>query len=162
MKVRVGQGFDVHKHVDGPSDRVLILGGVRFPDERPLAGHSDADVIAHAAADALLGAAGLGDIGEHFSDTDPRWKGADSLRLLERAIDVREQRGFMVINVDVPGVCETPKIGPWAEAMCQRLGAVLRIGSDRVSIKGKTNERMGWIGRGEGLAVLCTATLVAR
>lgn len=155
MNIRVGQGFDVHKHVEGASDRVLILGGVRFPDERPLAGHSDADVIAHAAADALLGAAGLGDIGEHFSDTDPRWKGADSLKMLEEAAAMVRKAGYTIGNVDCSVICETPKIAPHKATMQENLSKA--VGAP-VTVKGRRAEELGAIGRREGIA--CFAVTV--
>lgn len=152
--MRVGIGYDSHRF---DAAVPLVLGGVQIPDHAGLRAHSDGDAVCHAVTDAVLGAAGAGNIGSHFPPDDDTWKGADSLRLLERAVEVLEGRGFMVVNVDVAVVCETPKIGPWADAMCQRLGAVLRIGADRVSIKGKTNEGLGWIGAGEGLAVHAVA-----
>jgi 2-C-methyl-D-erythritol 2,4-cyclodiphosphate synthase len=155
MNIRVGQGFDVHKHVEGASDRILILGGVKFPDERPLAGHSDADVIAHAAADALLGAAGLGDIGEHFSDTDPRWKGADSLKMLEEAAAMVRRAGYMIGNVDCSVICEAPKIAPHKANMQENLSKA--VGAP-VTVKGRRAEELGAIGRREGIA--CFAVTV--
>ena len=117
IRTRVGQGFDIHRFVDGPSDRVLVLGGVKFPNEKPLAGHSDADVIAHAAADALLGAASLGDIGMHFPDTDPQWAGANSLTLLAHVATIVREAGFEIGNVDCSIVCEKPRIAPHREEM---------------------------------------------
>jgi 2-C-methyl-D-erythritol 2,4-cyclodiphosphate synthase len=155
MNIRVGQGFDVHKHVDGVSDRVLILGGVRFPDERPLVGHSDADVIAHAVADALLGAAGLGDIGEHFSDTDPRLDGADSLKMLEEAAAMVRRAGYTIGNVDCSVICEAPKIAPHKAAMQDHLSKA--VGAP-VTVKGRRAEELGAIGRREGIA--CFAVTV--
>jgi 2-C-methyl-D-erythritol 2,4-cyclodiphosphate synthase len=155
MNIRVGHGFDVHRHVEGASDRVLILGGVRFPDERPLVGHSDADVIAHAAADALLGAAGLGDIGEHFSDTDPRWKGADSLQMLHEAAAMVRRAGFTIGNVDCSVICEAPKIAPHKAAMQDNLSQA--VGAP-VTVKGRRAEALGAIGRQEGIA--CFAVTV--
>ena len=121
IRTRVGQGFDIHRFVDGPSDRVLVLGGVKFPNEKPLAGHSDADVIAHAAADALLGAASLGDIGMHFPDTDPKWEGADSIGLLTEVARLVRASGFEPGNVDAAVVCERPKLAPRAQEMGDRL-----------------------------------------
>jgi 2-C-methyl-D-erythritol 2,4-cyclodiphosphate synthase len=147
MNIRVGQGFDVHKHVEGASDRILILGGVKFPDERPLAGH--------AAADALLGAAGLGDIGEHFSDTDPRWKGADSLKMLEEAAAMVRRAGYMIGNVDCSVICEAPKIAPHKATMQENLSKA--VGAP-VTVKGRRAEELGAIGRREGIA--CFAVTV--
>jgi len=144
---RVGIGFDVHPFAD--DDRPLVLGGVRFDGERGLAGHSDADVVAHAVADALLGAAGLGDIGMHFPDSDPAWRGADSLRLLAAVVERVHDAGWVVANVDCSVVLEAPKLAPRREAMQQALTAV--VGAD-VTVKGKRAEGLGAIGRGEGVA----------
>jgi 2-C-methyl-D-erythritol 2,4-cyclodiphosphate synthase len=154
--VRIGQGYDSHRFAEG---RRLILGGVEFQGEAGLAGHSDADAVAHALTDALLGAAGLGDIGTHFPPDDDAWKDADSLDLLARAVRLLEGRNLMVVNVDVTVVCERPRIGPRAGEMREKLAEVLGIGPDQVSIKGKSNEGMGWIGRGEGIAALAVALL---
>lgn len=147
MTGRVGIGFDVHPFAD--DDRPLVLGGVRFDGERGLAGHSDADVVAHAVADALLGAAGLGDIGMHFPDSDPAWRGADSLRLLAAVVERVHDAGWVVANVDCSVVLEAPKLAPRREAMQQALTAV--VGAD-VTVKGKRAEGLGAIGRGEGVA----------
>lgn len=152
--MRVGLGYDSHRFEQG---RRLVLGGVTIPDHAGLAGHSDGDAVAHALIDALLGAAGDGDIGSHFPPTDVRWKDADSMDLLRRAVTILEGRNYQVVNVDVTVICETPKIGPHAAAMRARLGALLGVGPDAVSVKGKTNEKMGWIGAGEGLAVHAVA-----
>jgi 2-C-methyl-D-erythritol 2,4-cyclodiphosphate synthase len=154
--VRVGQGFDVHSHVDGVSDRILILGGVKFPGERPLTGHSDADAIAHAAADALLGAAGLGDIGEHFSDTDPKWKGADSVKMLEATARMVRDAGYMIGNVDCSVICEQPKIAPHKQAMQEILSKA--VGAP-VTVKGRRAEGLGAIGRQEGIACFAVAVI---
>lgn len=124
-----------------------------------MAGHSDGDAVAHALIDAVLGAAGAGDVGQHFPPSEARWKGADSLDLLDRAVDIVVGMGFRVINVDAVVVCETPKIGPHASPMRERLAGVLRIPPSAVSVKGKTNEGMGWIGSGEGVAVHAVACL---
>jgi len=147
MTGRVGVGFDVHPFAD--DDRPLVLGGVRFEGERGLAGHSDADVVAHAVADALLGAAGLGDIGMHFPDTDPAWRGADSLTLLAAVVTRVRDAGWVVANVDCWVVLEAPKLAPHRDAMQQALTAV--VGAD-VTVKGKRAEGLGAIGRGEGVA----------
>lgn len=152
--MRVGTGYDSHRF---DPDRPLVIGGVSIPDHAGLTGHSDGDAVAHAVIDAVLGAAAAGDVGRHFPPTDDRWKGADSIDLLRRAAQVLEERGFRVVNVDVTVVCETPKIGPHAVAMCGRLSEALGVPADAVSVKGKTNEGMGWIGRGEGVAVHAVA-----
>lgn len=152
--LRVGIGYDSHRF---DPERPLVLGGVVIPDHPGLAGHSDGDAIAHAVIDAVLGATGLGDVGAHFPPGDDRWRGADSIDLLERATDLLTERGHRVVNVDVTVVCERPRIGPHAAAMGARLAEALRVAPDRVSVKGKSNEGMGWIGRGEGLAVHAVA-----
>ncbi len=154
--MRIGHGYDSHRFAEG---RRLILGGVEIPHERGLDGHSDADAVAHAVTDALLGAAGLGDIGRHFPPSDAQWKDADSLQLLSRVVRLLEGRNYQVVNVDVTVVCEAPKIGPHAEAMQQRLAGVLGIAPDHISIKGKSNEGLGWIGRGEGIAAFAVALI---
>ena len=156
--MRAGIGYDSHRFADG---RRLVLGGVEIPHPRGLAGHSDADVVAHAVADAVLGAAGLGDIGAHFPPDHERWRGADSIALLERVVELAAEHGMRPGNVDVTVVCETPRIGPHTAAMRERLARALRLDPPAVSVKGTTNEGMGWIGRGEGIAALAVATLVA-
>lgn len=152
--MRVGLGYDSHRF---DADTPCVLGGVVIPNHPGLTGHSDGDAVCHALIDAILGAAALGDVGSHFPPSDDRWKGADSIELLRQAIDVLERANYQVVNVDVTVVCETPKIGPHVAAMRSRLGDVLGIGPDFVSVKGKTNETMGWEGRGEGLAVHAVA-----
>ena len=152
--MRVGTGYDSHRF---DPDRKLILGGVEIPGAPGLAGHSDGDAVAHAITDALLGAAAEGDIGSHFPPGDPRWRDADSMDLLARAVALLRRRLLRTINVDVTVICEAPRIGPHAERMRARVGEVLGIGPDAVSIKGKTNEGMGWIGAGEGIAVHAVA-----
>lgn len=152
--MRVGHGYDSHRF--DPA-RPLVLGGVRIADHPGLAGHSDGDAVCHAVTDALLGAAGKGSIGGHFPPSDDRWKDADSLELLRRVVELLERDNVQVVNVDVTVVCESPKIGPHAGAMRDRLGEVLRIGPSYVGVKGKSNEGMGWIGAGEGLAVHAVA-----
>jgi 2-C-methyl-D-erythritol 2,4-cyclodiphosphate synthase len=154
--VRVGFGYDSHAFAEG---RRLVLGGIEIPYARGLAGHSDADAVAHAVTDALLGGAGLGDIGSHFPPTDEQWRDADSMRLLAAALREVEGRNYQVVNVDVTVICEAPRIGPHVAAMRQRLGEVLGIGPDHVAVKAKTNEGMGWVGQGEGLAVMAVALL---
>ena len=147
--MRVGQGYDVHKLVEG---RKLILGGVEIPYEKGLLGHSDADVLTHALMDALLGACALGDIGHLFPDSDPAYEGADSLRLLEAVVELLEQKGFSVGNVDVTVVAQRPKLAPYVAAMRENLARRLKVGLDRVSVKATTEERLGFTGRGEGIA----------
>ncbi|MBW3627789.1 MAG: 2-C-methyl-D-erythritol 2,4-cyclodiphosphate synthase [Gemmatimonadetes bacterium] len=154
--MRIGHGYDSHRFLEG---RRLVLGGVEIPSARGLTGHSDADAVAHAVTDALLGAAGLGDIGQHFPPGDAEWKDADSMVLLARVVHLLETENYQVVNVDVTVVAEEPRIGPHAGAMRARVAAVLGIGSASVSIKGKSNEGMGWIGRGEGIAVFAVAAI---
>ena len=154
--MRVGIGYDSHRFASG---RPLILGGVRIPSEQGLAGHSDADVVAHAITDAILGAASLGDIGTHFPPDDERWRDADSIELLRAAVRVLEERNYQVVNVDVTVVCESPKLAPHVQAMRARLAGALGVGAQHVSVKGKTNEGMGWIGRGEGIGVIAVALI---
>ncbi|MDP2956617.1 MAG: 2-C-methyl-D-erythritol 2,4-cyclodiphosphate synthase [Longimicrobiales bacterium] len=154
--MRVGTGYDSHRFGEG---RKLILGGVHIPDHAGLLGHSDGDAVAHAVIDAILGAAAAGNVGSHFPPSDDAWKNADSMELLRKAVHILEARNYQVVNVDVTVVCETPRIGPWVEGMRERLGEVLRVGASAVSVKGKTNEGMGWIGRGEGLAVHAVALI---
>lgn len=158
IDIRVGQGFDIHRFADEPIEgRVLILGGVSFPGERVLVGHSDADVIAHAAADALLGAAGLGDIGQHYPDTDPAWRGADSLRILrDVALKVRDA-GWRIGNVDCSVVCEQPKIAPVRDEMTRLLS---EAAGAPVSVKGRRAEGLGALGRGEGIACFASAVII--
>ena len=156
--MRVGIGYDVHPFSDDPH-RPLVLGGVTIPNARGLAGHSDADVVAHAAADALLGAAGLGDIGTHFPDTDPQWQGADSLRILGGVVALVAAEGWAVGNVDVSVVVEAPRLAPHRIEMNQKLGAVLGA---PVSVKAKRAEGLGAIGRREGIACYAVALLEAR
>jgi 2-C-methyl-D-erythritol 2,4-cyclodiphosphate synthase len=157
--IRIGIGYDSHRFVEG---RPLVLGGVRIPHSRGLAGHSDADAVAHALTDAILGAAAAGDIGQLFPDSDPRWKDADSMQLLRSAYDLVRGRGYALAQADLTIITEHPKLGPHLESMAtalvERLGA--RPGS--VNLKAKTNEGMGFIGRGEGIAVIAVATLEAR
>lgn len=155
VEFRVGQGFDVHRFSDDPS-RVLVLGGVVFDGERGLEGHSDADAVAHAAADALLGAAGLGDIGQHFPDTDPQWKGVDSLKLLADVVRQVRAEGWSIGNVDCSVVCEAPKLAPRRDDMQTALSAV--VGSP-VSVKGRRAEGLGALGRREGIACWAVAVL---
>ncbi|HTJ21591.1 MAG TPA: 2-C-methyl-D-erythritol 2,4-cyclodiphosphate synthase [Gemmatimonadaceae bacterium] len=155
---RVGIGYDSHRFAPpGP----LVLGGVLIPGDVHLEGHSDGDAVAHAITDAVLGAAGLGDIGEMFSDSDPANRGRDSIDMLRNAVTRLEQAGFRVQNVDVVVVAEQPRIGPHGERMRDRLSEALRLAPACVSVKGKTNEGMGWIGRGEGIACIAVATIAS-
>jgi 2-C-methyl-D-erythritol 2,4-cyclodiphosphate synthase len=153
---RVGVGYDSHR-VSGA--RTLVIGGIELPGAPGLQGHSDADVLTHAIIDAVLGAAALGDIGGHFPDTDPRYENADSTALLERVVALVEERGWKVVNVDATVICEQPSIAPHASAIRARLAAVLGVENERVSVKGTSNEGMGFIGRGEGIATIATALL---
>ena len=156
---RVGIGYDSHRFV---ADRPLVLGGVRIPHERGLAGHSDADAVAHALTDAILGAAGAGDIGQLFPDSDPQWKDADSMELLRTAHELVRGRGHTVVQADLTVITEAPKLGPHLPAMAAALAARLGLADGAVHVKAKSNEGMGFIGRGEGLAVIAVATLEAR
>jgi 2-C-methyl-D-erythritol 2,4-cyclodiphosphate synthase len=154
--MRIGIGYDSHRF---GADRPLILGGVDVGHDAGLIGHSDADVVAHAVTDAILGAAAMGDIGAHFPPDDERWRGADSIGLLRTATDIIAGRNYQVVNVDVTVVCEAPRIGPHAAMMRERIAGALGIGPQHVSVKGKSNEGMGWIGRGEGIAAVAVSLL---
>lgn len=153
---RVGLGFDVHRLVE---DRRCIICGVDIPYSRGLLGHSDADVALHALADALLGAAALGDIGRHFPDTDPEWEGADSRRILRAVVDMLDNRGFIVGNADITIAAQAPKMAPFIEQMRANVAADLRIPTDCVAVKATTTERLGFTGRGEGIAAWATAII---
>lgn len=157
LPFRVGQGFDVHALVPG---RKLVLGGVEIPFTLGLLGHSDADVLVHAVTDAILGAAGLGDIGRHFPDTDARFAGADSRMLLREAMARVHAAGYRVVNVDATVICERPKIMPFVPRMTANLAADLGVDAGSVNVKGKTTERLGVTGRGEGIAAQAVALLV--
>ena len=159
MTLRIGNGFDVHALVAG---RPLVLGGVTIPYAKGLAGHSDADVLLHALCDAILGALGEGDIGRHFPDTDPRWKGADSRMLLRHVAGLANAAGYAIGNVDVTVIAEAPKIAPYVAAMRANIAADLQCGIDAVSVKATTTEQLGFTGRGEGIAALASALLVRR
>jgi 2-C-methyl-D-erythritol 2,4-cyclodiphosphate synthase len=154
--VRTGLGFDTHAFAPG---RPLILGGVDIPHEEGLAGHSDADVLTHAVIDALLGAAALGDIGQHFPDTDPRFKDADSLELLRTVVVYLDERGWEIGNVDATVMLERPKLAPYRDAIRAALAGALGLPEDAVNVKATTGEGMGFVGRGEGAAALAVATL---
>ena len=157
--IRVGIGYDSHRFEEG---RPLVLGGVRIAHPRGLAGHSDADAVTHALIDAMLGAAGAGDIGQHFPDTDPRWKGADSMDLLRRTHELIRQRGYILAQADLTIIAEQPRMGPHLAAMAAQLAGLLQAPAGSVNLKAKSNEGMGFIGRGEGIAVIAVATLEAR
>jgi len=156
---RVGTGYDLHRIVTG---RPLIIGGVRFNENFGLLGHSDADVLAHAVCDSILGAAGMGDIGMHFPDTDPKWKGADSILLLSKVAEEIKSAGFNVINIDCTVVCEKPKIAPSAEKMKKILATAIGIKPGNMSVKGKTNEGLGPEGRGEAISAHAVALLIKK
>jgi 2-C-methyl-D-erythritol 2,4-cyclodiphosphate synthase len=157
--MRIGQGFDVHRFQPEPSARPLMLMGLQVPHDRGLVGHSDADVMLHALMDALLGAAGLGDIGQHFPDTDPAYRGADSARLLEAVMDAVRGRGFRVVNADVCLIGERPKLGPHRQAMRERVAPILGIPAEDLNVKATTTEKLGFTGRGEGLAAQAVVLL---
>ncbi len=156
--VRIGQGFDVHAFGEG--DHVM-LGGVRVAHDRGIVAHSDGDVVLHALCDAILGAAALGDIGRHFPPSDPQWKGADSRAFLRHCDRLVRELGWRVGNVDVTVICERPKVGPHAEAMRRLIAQDLGIGIDAVSVKATTTEKLGFTGRGEGIAAQAVCLLVA-
>jgi 2-C-methyl-D-erythritol 2,4-cyclodiphosphate synthase len=151
-----GIGYDSHRLIAG---RRLLLGGVEVPGELGLDGHSDADVLAHAVIDALLGAAGLGDIGQHFPDTDERWRDADSMGLLREAVEMVGAAGLELVNVDCTVVIEAPKIAPHRQAIRDSLAAALGLPAQRVNLKASTGEGIGFVGRGEGVAALAVASL---
>lgn len=158
MTMRTGIGYDVHRFTP---DRKLVLGGVEIPHEAGLEGHSDADVVLHAIADAVLGAAAKGDIGEHFPPSDPTWRGADSLMLLARVRDIVRHAGYRIVNIDATVIAEAPKVMPHAPLMRDRIARACGLTMEDVSIKATTNEGMGFVGRGEGIAALAIATLVS-
>ncbi len=155
--IRVGYGYDVHQFVEG---RKLILGGIEIPNHVGLLGHSDADVLLHAITDAILGALALGDIGTHFPDTDPAWQGADSAELLRGAYKLVTDNGYRVSNIDATVVAETPKLKPYIGDITHRIAGVLKIEPDRVSIKATTSEKMGFVGRNEGIAAMATVLVI--
>ena len=157
MDVRLGNGYDVHRFGDGDH---VVLCGVKVPHDRGLQGHSDADVGMHAVTDAIYGALAQGDIGQHFPPSDPQWKGAASEIFLRHAVELAGQMGYGISNVDCTLVCEYPKIGPHAPAMCEEMARIMRLRADQVSVKATTSERLGFTGRGEGIASLATACLV--
>jgi 2-C-methyl-D-erythritol 2,4-cyclodiphosphate synthase len=153
---RTGIGYDSHRL---GRDRRLVLGGVEIPHERGLEGHSDADVLAHALTDALLGAAGLGDIGEHFPDTEERWRGADSIELLRAIVAEVRAAGLQIVNADCTVLIEQPRLGPHRAAIRERLAEALGVQAEQVNVKATTGERIGFVGRGEGVAALAVVSL---
>ena len=154
--MRIGHGYDVHRLVEG---RRLILGGVEVPFDKGLLGHSDADVLTHAVMDALLGAAALGDIGRHFPDTDPAYAGADSLKLLDHVVELLEEKGYQVGNVDATILAQKPKLAPYIEKMRDNLADHLKADPDRVNVKATTEEKLGFTGAEEGIAAHAVALL---
>ena len=158
MNVRIGNGFDVHAFAAG---RRLVIGGVTIPHERGLAGHSDADVLLHAIADAILGALAFGDLGKHFPDTDPKWKDADSRRLLREVATMASVQRYVIGNVDATVMAQVPKLAPYVEAMRRNIAADLGCDPSQVSVKATTTERLGFTGREEGIAALANVLLVA-
>ena len=156
--MRIGQGFDVHQLVEG---RRLIIGGVDIPFEKGLLGHSDADVLLHAICDALLGAAGLGDIGRHFSDTDAKFKNIDSRVLLRESLHLVRGEGFRVVNVDATIIAQAPKMAPHIAQMVANIAADLRVEKSAVNVKATTTEQLGYTGRGEGIAAQAVTLLIA-
>lgn len=154
--MRIGEGFDVHALVEG---RPLIIGGVTIPFEKGLAGHSDADVLLHAIGDALLGAAGLGDIGRHFPDSDPKFAGADSRALLREVGSMLAQAGFSIGNIDSTIIAQQPKMAPFIQDMVANIAGDLQVDLNNVSVKAKTTEKLGFTGRGEGIAAKAIALL---
>ena len=155
--MRIGQGFDVHAFGPGSS---IMLGGIRVPHTAGVVAHSDGDVVLHALCDALLGAAALGDIGQHFSDRDPRWKGADSAQFVAAILAMLNERKLRVGNADVTVICESPKVGPVREAMQSRVAELLGVPSTSVNIKATTTERLGFLGRSEGIAAQAVVLLL--
>ncbi len=153
---RSGIGYDCHRLREG---RRLVIGGVEIPSDRGLDGHSDSDVLSHAVIDALLGAAGLGDIGQHFPDTEERWRDADSIVLLEAVVAMVKSAGMRIVNVDTTLMLETPKLAPHRDAVRERLASALGLDAARVNVKATTGERIGFVGRGEGAAALATVSL---
>ena len=154
--MRIGHGYDVHKLVEG---RDLILGGVKIPYEKGLLGHSDADVLLHAVSDSLLGAAALGDIGVHFPDTDPEYKGADSLKLLSCVVKLIEEKGYNVVNIDATVIAQAPKLAPYIVQMRENIARAMKVDVDFVSVKATTEEKLGFTGRKEGISAHCVCLI---
>jgi 2-C-methyl-D-erythritol 2,4-cyclodiphosphate synthase len=159
IDLRTGIGFDVHAFTEG---RKLILGGIEIKHDKGLAGHSDADAVLHAITDALLGSLSLGDIGTHFPDDDPRYKNADSTVFLKRTNEFVRNRGFFVNNIDVVVMLQQPKISPYVQKMKDKISKILDIGSERISIKATTTEKLGFVGREEGISVMAVVTVVRK
>lgn len=157
--IRIGHGFDVHRLVAG---RKCIIGGVDIPFDKGLDGHSDADVLLHAICDALLGAAALGDIGKHFPDTDPRYKGADSRALLRHVVALLEENGYGLVNLDATVIAEAPKLAPHIQAMRANIAADAGVAVDCINVKATTSERLGFTGRGEGIAAEAVCLISAK
>lgn len=155
--IRVGLGYDVHQFAEG---RRLIVGGVEIPHDKGLLGHSDADVLLHAINDALLGALALGDIGTHFPDTDPKWKGVDSRLLLKASMELVASKGYYVMNTDATIIAERPKMKSYIPLMQKVIAEILQVAPDRVSLKATTSEKMGFVGREEGIAAMATILVV--
>lgn len=154
--MRIGHGYDVHRLVEG---RKLILGGVEIPFELGLLGHSDADVLLHAVSDALLGAAALGDIGKHFPDTDPKYEGADSMKLLERVVELLAEKGYRVNNIDCTVIAQKPKLAPFIEQMKSNIASVCRVSGDQVNVKATTEEKLGFTGELKGISAHAVCTI---
>ena len=157
MEIRIGHGYDVHRLTEG---RKLILGGVEIPWEKGLLGHSDADVLLHAVTDALLGAAGLGDIGRHFPDTDPDLEGIDSMILLKKAVEMLEDRGYSVGNVDATVIAQKPKLAPYIDRMRDGIAGALRVAPQKVNVKATTEEHLGFTGREEGISAHAVCVII--
>lgn len=157
MDIRLGNGFDVHAF--GPGDHVVLC-GVAVPHTHGLVGHSDADVAMHTVTDAIYGALARGDIGQHFPPSDPQWKGAASQMFLEHAVGLSKELGFEISNVDCTIICELPKIGPHASAMRQRMADIMGLNAGQISVKATTSEKLGFTGRGEGIACIATCALI--
>ena len=158
MEIRIGHGYDVHRLTEG---RKLILGGVEIPWERGLLGHSDADVLLHAVTDALLGAAGLGDIGRHFPDTDPDLEGIDSMILLKKAVEMLDARGYSVGNVDATVIAQKPKLAPYIDRMRDGIAEALRVAPQKVNVKATTEEHLGFTGREEGISAHAVCVIIS-
>ena len=159
LDLRTGIGFDVHAFTEG---RKLILGGIEIAHEKGLAGHSDADALLHAVTDAMLGSLSLGDIGTHFPDDDPRYKNADSTVFLKRAHELIRNKGYYLNNIDVVVMLQIPKIAPYVQKMKENMSKILEIGSDSISIKATTTEKLGFVGREEGISVMAVVTVVRK
>lgn len=155
--IRIGHGYDVHAFAD---NRKCIIGGVEIPYEKGLLGHSDADVLLHAISDSLLGAAALGDIGKHFPDTDPKYRGADSLMLLSCVADLISQKGYSVVNIDATVIAQAPKMAPYILTMRENIANALKIDVDFVSVKATTEEKLGFTGRKEGISAHCVCLII--